>query len=69
MQYLNALGINVIDSSLPLHSERIHLLPQYQQMVQYRWNQLYKVADHMKLTQAIARELNNNYDGSKKRLH
>ncbi len=67
VQCLNALVINVIDSSLPLDSEHIRLLPQYQRMAQYRWNELHKIADHTKLTQAIARQLKESYDSYKKR--
>jgi hypothetical protein len=67
VEYLSALGINIVDSMLPLDLERIHVLPQYQRMAQYRWNQLYNCKEHVKLSKAIARELKTNYDNYKQR--
>jgi hypothetical protein len=66
VEYLRALGINIIDSTLPLDSERIRLLPQFQRIAQYRWNHLYNVRSHKKLANAIARELKAQYDEYKK---
>ena len=66
VEYLSALGINVVDLTLPLDVQRISLLPQYQRVAQHRWNQLYNGNDHLKLSKAIARELKMNYDEYKK---
>jgi len=41
--------------------------PQYQQVGQYRWNQLYNSADHLRLIKAIAKELQKNYEEYKRR--
>jgi hypothetical protein len=67
VEYLSALGIHVVDSTLPLDAERIRMLPQYQRMTQFRWNQLYNVTEHFRLTKAIARELKMQYDSYKQK--
>jgi hypothetical protein len=67
VEYLSALGIHVVDSTLPLDAERIRMLPQYQRMTQFRWNQLYNVKEHFRLTKAIARELKMQYDSYKQK--
>ena len=66
VNYLKGLGINVLDSSLPLENERIRVLPQYMRLAQYRWNQLYDSTSHVSLTKAIAKHLKNNYDNYKR---
>jgi hypothetical protein len=43
------------------------MLPQYQRMTQFRWNQLYNVKEHFRLTKAIARELKMQYDSYKQK--
>jgi hypothetical protein len=43
VEYLSALGIHLVDSTLPLETEQILMLPQYQRMAQFRWNQLMTV--------------------------
>jgi len=67
VEYLSALGINVVDLTLPLDVQRISLLPQYQRVAQHRWNQLYNGIDHLKLSKVITRELKMHYDDYKKR--
>jgi len=67
VEYLSALGIHVVDSTLPLDAERIFMLPQYQRMAQFRWNQLYDSKEHVSLTKAIARELKMQYDSYKEK--
>jgi hypothetical protein len=66
VQYLSGLGINIVDSSLASDLQCIAILPQYQQVAQYRWNQLYSGKDHLKLTRATGRELKKNYDEYKR---
>jgi hypothetical protein len=67
VEYLSALGINVVDSTSTLDISCISMLPQYQQVAQYRWNQLYNSADHFRLTKAIAKELHKNNEEYKRR--
>jgi len=66
IEYLSALGINVVDCTLALHLEQIAVIPQYQHVAQYRLNQLYNSGSHLKLSKAIAHELKSNYDNYKK---
>lgn len=65
MEYLSGLGIHVANVTLPLDQEPMNVIPQYQIVAQYRWNQLYNGKDNVKLTKAIARELQVNYDNYK----
>jgi hypothetical protein len=51
--------------TLHLETERIHMLPQYQRMAQFRWNQLYDSKENLRLSRAIARELKMQYDDYK----
>jgi hypothetical protein len=67
MEYLSALGIHVVDFTLTLDAERIRMLPQYQRMAQFRWNQLYDSKEHVRLTKAIGRELKMQYDAFKEK--
>jgi hypothetical protein len=69
VENLSALVIHVLDSTLSLHVERISLLPQYQQVAQYQWNQLYRGNNHLKLSKAIAWKLKCNYDAYKRRIN
>jgi len=53
VQYLAALGINIVDCTLQVDTERTEVLPQLERMAQLRWNHLYDVCRHKKLTAAI----------------
>jgi hypothetical protein len=66
VQYLEALGIIVHDSTLGLCAERVRLLPQLTRMVEYRWNKLYDIKGHRRLIAAIARELLEQYNAYKR---
>jgi hypothetical protein len=44
VEYLSALGINVVDCTLALDLERISVIPQYQRVAQYRWTSYTTVA-------------------------
>jgi len=66
VEFLQALGINVYDSTLQLSAERVRLLPQITRMAEYRWRQLYNVKAHTRLTSAIARELREQYNDYKR---
>jgi hypothetical protein len=57
VQYLAALGINIVDSTLQADTDWMELLPQLERMDQLRWNHLYDVQRHKKLAAAITREL------------
>jgi len=65
VEFLSALGIHVLDSTLPLDLERIRVIPQYQRVAAQRWNQLYDSREHHRLTRAIGRELKQQYDNYK----
>jgi hypothetical protein len=41
------------------------MLPQYQRMAQFRWNQLYDSKEHIRLSKAIVRELKMQCDDYK----
>jgi hypothetical protein len=69
VEFLQALGINVYDSTLRLSSERVRLLPQITRMAEYRWRQLYNVKAHARLTSAIARELRKQYNDYERNSH
>jgi hypothetical protein len=69
IEYLSALGIHVVDSTLPLETERICMLPQFQRMAQFRWNQLFDSKEHLRLIRAIARVLKMQYDDYKLKNH
>jgi hypothetical protein len=62
VQYLAALGINIVDCTLQADAERMELLPQLERMAQLRWNHLYDVQHHIKLTAAITREVKEQYN-------
>ena len=61
VEFLQALGINVHDATLSSDLERIQILPQLTRMALARWDQLYDVRAHKRLTAAISRELSLNY--------
>jgi len=59
---LAGLGINVLDSNLAADAARIEVLPVLERLAQFRWNHLYDVAGHRRLTKAIIRDLKKQYD-------
>jgi len=61
IQYLSALGINILDSTLQADTHRMEVLPTLERVAQVRWNHLYDVHHHKKLTAAITRELKEQY--------
>ena len=61
IQYLSALGINILDSTLQPNARRLEILPTLERVAQVRWNHLYDVHHHKKLTAAITRELKEQY--------
>jgi hypothetical protein len=66
VEYLQAVGISVHDSTLRLSSERVRILPQITRMAEYHWQQLYNVKAHARLTSAITRELREQYNEYKR---
>ena len=62
VQYLAALGINIVDCTLQADTEWMELLLQLERMAQLRWNHLYDIHHHKKLTVAITRELKEQYN-------
>jgi hypothetical protein len=69
VQYLDALGIHVLDCTLERDANRISVIPMLQRMAQYRWSHLYSINHHKRLTNAIARELKDQYDRYKRTHH
>jgi len=69
VQYLAALGINIVDCTVQADTERMEVLPQLERMAQLRWNHLYDVCRHKKLTAAITRELKEQYNKYKNQLN
>jgi hypothetical protein len=69
VQYLDALGIHVLDCTLERDANRISVIPMLQRMAQYRWSHLYSINRHKRLTNAIARELKDQYDRYKRTHH
>jgi hypothetical protein len=65
VQYLDALGIHVLDCSLEMDANRISVIPTLHRIAQYRWSHLYSITHHKKLTNAIAREMKKQYDRMK----
>lgn len=65
VQFLAGLGINVVDVSLEADQKRLEVLPLLERCAQERWNHLYDVTNHTRLTKAIIRELKLNYDTHK----
>jgi hypothetical protein len=57
IQYLSALGINILDSTVQANTRRIEVLPTLERVAQVRWSHLYDVRHHKRLTKAITREL------------
>ena len=69
LQYLDALGIHVLDCTLERDANRISVIPMLQRIAQYRWSHLYSISRHKKLTNAIAKELKDQYDKYKSTYH
>jgi hypothetical protein len=61
VEFLQALGINVHDATLSSDLYRIQILPQLTRMALARWDQLYDLRAHKRLTGAISRELTLKY--------
>jgi hypothetical protein len=62
VQYLDALGIHVLDCTLEMDANRISVIPSLHRIAQYRWSHLYNISRHKKLTNAITKELKKLYD-------
>jgi hypothetical protein len=62
LSYLTALGINVLDNTLLNDTNRIEVLSTLERIALFRWNHLYDVRLHKKLTKAIARDLKQQYN-------
>ena len=62
MSYLTALGINVLDNTLLNDTNQIEVLSTLERIALYRWNHLYDVRCHKKLTKAIAGDLKQQYN-------
>jgi hypothetical protein len=62
VEYLEALGKNINDSTLALCAECVRLLPQLTRMAEYHWNKLYNVTFRKNLSIAIAKELQEQYN-------
>jgi hypothetical protein len=62
LQYLDALGIHVLDCTLERDANRISVIPMLQRIAQYRGSHLYSIHHHKKLTNAITKELKDQYD-------
>jgi hypothetical protein len=60
VQFLAGLGINVVDVSLEADQKRLEVLPLLERSALERWNHLYDVTNHTRLTKAIIRELKLN---------
>jgi len=57
LSYLTALGINVLDNTLLNDTNQIEVLSTLERIALYRWNHLYDVRCHKKLTEGIAGDL------------
>ena len=62
VEFLSGIGINAVDTTLRADHNYIEMIPQYQRIAQFCWNQLCNITDHPKLTSAISRQLKENYD-------
>jgi uncharacterized protein YmfQ (DUF2313 family) len=56
VQFLAGLGINVVDVSLEADQKQLEVLPLLERSALERWNHLYDVTNHTRLTKAIIRE-------------
>jgi hypothetical protein len=59
--FLNSLGINVVDNDFQVDVQCINALPQMIRMAEFRWQRLYDICAHTQLMKAIARELSHQY--------
>jgi hypothetical protein len=65
IQYLSALGINILDSTLQANTRWIEVLQTLERVAQVKWSHLYDVRHHKRLTKAITRELKEHILGIK----
>jgi len=61
VEFLAGLGINVLDATLAADAARIEVLPILERAAQVRWQHLYDVVRHKKLTKDIMRDLRQQY--------
>lgn len=61
VEFLAGLGINVLDDTLAADAARIEVLPILERAAQVRWQHLYDVVSHKKLTKDIMRDLKQQY--------
>jgi hypothetical protein len=61
VEFLAGLGINVLDATLAADAARIEVLPILERAAQVRWQHLYDVICHKKLTKDIMRDLRQQY--------
>jgi hypothetical protein len=66
VEFLTSLGIHILDSNLAGDSERIEVLPVMERLALERWNHLYDLENHKKLTKAIIRDLKQQYNEYKR---
>jgi hypothetical protein len=57
VEYLEMLGIQVHDSLLCDDMGRVSILPQLTHMAQFQWTELYDMASHQRVKNAIMNEL------------
>ncbi len=65
VEYLSALGINVLDSTIARDHNRLEVLPELERLTHYRWNRFYYIHGHTSLTLAITKELLQQYNNLK----
>jgi hypothetical protein len=61
VDFLNSLGINVVDNDLRVDVQCINALPQMIRLAEFRWQCLYDIRAHTRLMKVIARELSHQY--------
>ncbi len=66
LEFLTSLGIHILDSNLAGDSERIEVLPVMERLALERWNHLYDLENHKKLTKAIIRDSKQQYNEYKR---
>ena len=59
--FLNSLGINVVDNDFQVDVQCINALPQMIRLAEFRWQCLYDIRAHTRLMKVIARELSHQY--------
>ena len=53
VQYISALGINILDSTLQADTHRMEVLPTLERVAQVRWSHLYGVHHHKRLLKQL----------------